>query len=72
MIVEVFDQLRIYVNLHNFYITGVINMLLLLSSRFKKYEISLTFAVGLNHNQSLLRTNCPANENFISVVSLWV
>ena len=27
MIVEVFDQLRIYVNLHNFHITGVINML---------------------------------------------
>ena len=27
MIVEVFDQLRIYVNLRTFYITGVINML---------------------------------------------
>ena len=27
MIVEVFDQLRIYVNLHTFYITAVINML---------------------------------------------
>ena len=27
MIVEVFDQLRIYVNLHTFHITGVINML---------------------------------------------